>query len=479
MSSLPQKTKVLVIGGGPAGAMSSTLLAREGVDVTVCEREKFPRYHIGESMLPGVVPLLKFVDVYDQIDSCMMKKFGAWFKMKSDLPPGVIRWADLSANAYTWNVNRADFDNILLRNAERSGARVFEEVRITELEQNGHGFKAASWERADGARGRIEFDYLIDASGLNGLIATHYHKDRVFQENFANVAIGGYWEGWKEYDDPRGIRLPGAPFAESLNDGTGWIWSIPISPTKLSVGIVMHVDRFKEIKDQYPSIEALYLAELARSTETKAEIAGATQVDKVRVWRDYSYASDRFSGPNYRLVGDAAAFIDPLFSQGLHMALLGGLSAAATLCSTMRGEWDEEEMIQYHDTFVRRAYTQFLVVLSGWYRQIRNQDRVALKGVTRENYQLAFDLITPVVSGLADGIAGDTVPEEVLNETMDYLTNIQLELHEYETHDEAAKRGTLDIKSQRQVDNIGTKKEGAIRGRFIRMERGNLGLSLA
>jgi flavine halogenase len=477
MNALPEKTKVLVIGGGPAGAMSGILLGREGVDVTICERDKFPRYHIGESMLPGIIPLLKFVDLFDQIDATMIKKYGAWFKMKADLPPGVIRWGDLSANNYTWNVNRAQFDEMLLRHAERAGARVFEETRILQLERNGDGFSAATWERNDGTSGRIEFDYLIDASGLNGLIATKYHKDRVFQENFANVAIGGYWDNWKAYDDARGIRLPGAPFAESFNDGTGWLWSIPIPPGKLSVGVIMHVDRFKEVKDEYSSIEELYLAEIARSSETRAELEGATQIDKVRVWRDYSYASDRFSGPNYRLAGDAAAFIDPLFSQGIHMALLGGLSAVATLCSTMRGEWDEAAMSEYHDAFVRRAYTQFLVVLSGWYRQIRNQDRVMLHGVNKDNFQLAFDSVTPVVSGLADGIASGVVPEDVLERTMEYMTNIQMELHQYDTDDQEAKKGTVDVK--RQIDNIGVKADGAILGRFIRMERGNLGLSQA
>lgn len=476
MNALPEKTKVLVIGGGPAGAMSGILLAREGVDVTVCERDRFPRYHIGESMLPGIIPLLKFTDLYDQIDATMVKKYGAWFKMKADLPPGVIRWGDLSANNYTWNVDRAKFDEMLLRHAERVGARVFEETRITNLERDGDGFRAASWERSDGTRGRIEFDYLIDASGLNGIIATKYHKDRVFQENFANVAIGGYWENCKTYEDERGIRLPGAPFAESFNDGTGWLWSIPI-PGKLSVGVIMHVDRFKEIKDRYASIEDLYLSEIGRSCETKAQLEGANQVGNVGVYRDYSYASDRFSGPNYRLAGDAAAFIDPLFSQGIHMALLGGLSAVATLCSTMRGEWDEAAMSEYHDAFVRRAYTQFLVVLSGWYRQIRNQDRVTLHGVDKDNFQLAFDSVTPVVSGLADGIATGVVPEDVLERTMEYMTNIQMELHQYETDDQEAKEGTKDVK--RQIDNIGVKADGAILGRFIRMERGNLGLSQA
>jgi flavin-dependent dehydrogenase len=119
---LPAKTSVLVIGGGPAGSTAATLLAREGIGVTLCERDRFPRYHIGESMLPGVVPLLRFLGVFDEIDRSMVRKHGAWFKIKADIPPGVIEWKDISDSPYAWNVDRAKFDSILLAHAERSGA---------------------------------------------------------------------------------------------------------------------------------------------------------------------------------------------------------------------------------------------------------------------------------------------------------------------------------------------------------------------
>jgi hypothetical protein len=132
-------------------------------------------------------------------------------------------------------------------------------------------------------------------------------------------------------------------------------------------------------------------------------------------------------------------------------------------------------MIRYHDSYIRRAYTHFIIVLAGWYRQIRNQGKVVLHGVSQDNYQLAFDMVRPVISGLAHGIGAGAVSEEVLDRTMEYMTDLQLELHRIETGDAVAKELVRDVK--RQVDNIGTTPHSAIDGYHIRMERGNLGIA--
>jgi 2-polyprenyl-6-methoxyphenol hydroxylase-like FAD-dependent oxidoreductase len=200
--NIPQRTTVLVIGGGPAGSMAATLLAREGVEVTLVERDRFPRYHIGESMLPGVVPLLRFTDVFDEIDRSMIRKYGTWFKIKADLPPGVIEWKDISDSPFSWNVCRATFDYILLQHAERSEAEVFQETTVNSLSRVDDRFVSADWERRDSQRGLIDFEYVIDATGMSGLIATKYHRDRVFQENFGS--------GWVVSADtqPKGRRPP-------------------------------------------------------------------------------------------------------------------------------------------------------------------------------------------------------------------------------------------------------------------------------
>jgi hypothetical protein len=166
---------------------------------------------------------------------------------------------------------------------------------------------------------------------------------------------------------------------------------------------------------------------------------------------------------------------DPLFSQGIHMALLGGLGAASSVCSSLRCEWPEHEMAQFHDKYIRRAYTHFIVVLAGWYRQIRNQTGVVLHGISPDTYQLAFDSVRPIISGLADGIGGDRVSTRDLDRTMDYLTNLQLELHKIETGDAIAK--DLAREARRNVDDIGATPPSAIDGYHIRMERGNFGIT--
>src|SRR5205814_10314006 len=164
----------------------------------------------------------------------------------------------------------------------------------------------------------------------------------------------------------------------------------------------------------------------------------ATFQGELREWQDYSYVADVFSGPNFRLAGDAAAFIDPLFSSGVHLALLGGLSAATTIRAVDRGEMDEAGAGHFDDRYIRRAYTRFVVMVAGFYNQIRQQQAVTLKGVDAQSFQDAFNLIQPVVSGNTDVNQRD-LNLETLHRTMKYTTDMAMEMHNLATGNPVAK----------------------------------------
>ncbi|MCC6738823.1 MAG: hypothetical protein IT452_07230, partial [Planctomycetia bacterium] len=163
-------------------------------------------------------------------------------------------------------------------------------------------------------------------------------------------------------------------------------------------------------------------------------------------------------------------FIDPLFSSGVHLALVGGLASAATICASMRGEVSEAEAGQFHDRYVRKTYTRFVVMVAGFYNQIRQQNTVTLKGVEPRNFQDAFNLIQPVVSGNTDVNHRD-LNLEVVEKTMKYTTDMMLELHNMPTGNPVAK-----LMSKKVLDEDIGDPFDAIDGRYIRMKTGQLGL---
>jgi hypothetical protein len=255
---------------------------------------------------------------------------------------------------------------------------------------------------------------------------------------------------------------------EALRDGAGWTWAIPLHHGMLSVGIVVHRDIFKERLARLGTVEAVYDDGLRTSPDVTKLIRDGKREGEVRVWKDYSYLATRFSGPRLRLAGDAAGFIDPLFSSGVHLAFLGALSSAATICSEARGTLRPAEAERFHERCLRQAYTRFLVMVAGFYRQLRNQNEIVLHDITTENFQLAFDLIQPVVSGNID-LNATQIPPEVLQETMRYTTDMMMEVHEYQTGNTLSK-----LMSQRVFDDSVTNKVGSVDDMYIRLRRGSL-----
>ncbi|CZR68580.1 uncharacterized protein PAC_18479 [Phialocephala subalpina] len=232
---VPAQTTVLVVGGGPAGS-----------------------YHIGESMLASMRFFLQFIDLEETFDRHgFEKKFGATFKINSKKEAYTNFAASLGPGGHSWNVIRSESDELIFRHASKSGAKTFDGTKVDSLtfEPYPHdGFNAearlanpgrpvsAAWSRKDGTSGTIGFEYIIDASGRNGVISTKYLKNRRFNEGLKNIAIWAYWKGAKRFKP--GQENENSPFFEALEDGSGWVWAIPLRNGTLSVGIAARQDFF-------------------------------------------------------------------------------------------------------------------------------------------------------------------------------------------------------------------------------------------
>jgi len=455
--------------------MAAILLAREGIDVVVCERETFPRYHIGESLLTSAIPVLKFVELYEELEAHgFLKKFGGYFTLRKGTPPGHIDFRKVSAHGHSYQVIRSEFDHLLLKHAAACGASVFEATGVSEVEFKDDRAIALRWRQSTGAEGRLTFDHVVDASGLAGLLATRSLGNRTFQEAFANVALGAYWRDHVPYRPPDGSQQGGEFFMEALDDGSGWAWAIPLHDGRLSVGVVIHRSEHRRLRGELTTAEAIYHDRLRRAPELSVMLAEATRSPEVRSWQDFSYIAESFAGPGYRMVGDAAAFIDPLFSTGVHMAFLGALSAAASIASELRGEVDTAAATGFHDRCVRKAYTRFAVIVAGMYKQIRAQETTILYGIEGADFRRAFDVILPVLTGAADLAETEDLPVQVIDRAIDFTIDMMNERAQLGSRNRAAQ---VFVAEAGVHEDLAAAPENAVEGLYIRLERGALGLA--
>ncbi|KAG2004322.1 FAD binding domain-containing protein, variant 2 [Coprinopsis cinerea AmutBmut pab1-1] len=303
-------------------------------------------------------------------------------------------------------------DDILFRHAKAQGAQTFDETRVENIEFEGDPKSsrpvAANWTRKDGTSGKIEFDWLIDASGRAGLMSTRYLNNRKMRENLRNVAVWGYWKDCKRYGE--GTKKANSAWFEALTDETGWAWVIPLHNGTTSIGIVMHITNSNKKKSQLGpdgkklSLTEHYLDQLQYVPGVRELIGenGSFIPDSTRSASDFSYSAKRYSGDHFRIIGDAANFVDPFFSSGVHIAMTGGLSAALTICASIKGEVSEPMAQAWHDAKVGISHTRFLFVVLGAYKQMHLQKELVLGDVSVENFDGAFEMFRPVIFGLAD-----------------------------------------------------------------------------
>lgn len=310
---------VIIIGGGPAGSTTALLLAREGVRTVLLEKSTHPRFHIGESLLPRTFDLLKEIGLLPALRRLPhVPKFGAEFGMGDASKVRCYRFSDAYVkNDETFNIERAAFDKMLLDEARGAGAEVREETAVKKVLRLNDGDVAVETESGE----VVTAKYLIDASGQGTVLGRQLNLRQPAKEpHLQKVAYFGHFLGVKRLQG----REEGYPLIIMCEEG--WFWIIHIDDTRTSVGVVL--DKSVQKQAGVPADRMLAWA-MARCPLIQARCSNATGIETNHIISNFSYRCRLYAGPGFFLVGDAAAFMDPVFSTGVSL----GLSQARELAS--------------------------------------------------------------------------------------------------------------------------------------------------
>lgn len=342
---------VIVIGGGPSGSTAATLLAQRGYRVTLFERDHFPRFHIGESLIPYTYHVIRRLGMLPKLrGSHFTKKYSVQFVNERGKLSEPFYFVDHDPHerSQTWQVRRSEFDQLMLDNAREHGVAVHEGARVLEVLFEG--------ERAVGVRVKPEAEpervvrapVVIDASGQSSLILDRLGL-REWDPVLKKAAVWTYWKG--AYRDAG--RDEGATIVLQTAGRAGWFWYIPLHDDVLSVGVVASHEYLFENRAS-KDLEAIYFEEVERCPGLKPRLEGATRCDIFRAQKEYSYRARKAAGDGWVLVGDAFGFLDPLYSSGVLLALKSAEMAADAVADALAaGDPSEARLRRWEADYTR------------------------------------------------------------------------------------------------------------------------------
>ncbi|MES1244748.1 MAG: NAD(P)/FAD-dependent oxidoreductase [Acidobacteriota bacterium] len=344
----------IVIGGGPSGAVAALVMARAGLRVLVIERARHPRFRIGESTMPRVLSLIRELGLEDRLKAlAQVEKQGASFAFGQDEDLRSFRFDDGFPEGETlaFNIERAVFDEMLMSAATEAGAEILEGQAVRRIERLEEGrVEVATGDAVHSAR------YLVDASGQNTVVGRHLGTREVIP-GLRKVAYFSHFLDVERAPQPEGGYVIGILCKE------GWFWIIPIDERRTSIGLVIDADAARSTG--LPADRILAWA-IARCPQMARRCSRAVCTEVSGCIADFSYTCRPYAGPGYFLVGDAAAFLDPIFSTGVCLGMMGGRMAAEGIASILAGTAPEPVRARYIST-VETSSSIFFRLIHAYY----------------------------------------------------------------------------------------------------------------
>jgi len=383
---------VAIIGGGPAGSTAAALLARASRRVVVFEREKFPRFHIGESLLPFSMKAFTRLGLHEKfLRAGFMKKFGGEIAGACSDSGVKFYFKDgyRSQTDHAYQVTRSDFDKMLLDHAAECGAEVHEQTLVDRFDLASDHVTLTV--KNNGSSHSVRAGYLIDASGRTSVLGREFKIKKTY-DHLHKLSIFAHYEGvWR----PEGIDGTLTVLIRAVDR---WFWLIPLSAERTSVGVVLDSQTFRRSK---LSGEDFLQQSLAEQPSIAKRITNARRVSDVYVEADFSYRSERLYGDRWLLTGDAAGFIDPIFSSGVFLAVFSGELAADALHEVLDRPRNAKRRFAHYERKVNRAMDVYLRFVNAWYTKEFIEVFLAPRNVLG---------LAPAINAVLGGNVGNSFP---------------------------------------------------------------------